>query len=537
MSKPTKPAKPLINEAHYRDASSKTVHLVLGAICFVAGAAIMVIEISAFRLLAPLFGNTAYTWTALIGVILVAFSVGGFLGGWLADRRLAMDLIGWLLAGAAVLTFFIPALHEVFGESLSNNGLIAGPVSISLLLFATPGVLLGAIAPASVRFYSLVNKDTHVGAAAGTISMLGSLGSFAGTFLSGFYLLSNFGVKSIFLGTATLLLVLSAVAFFLAKNTWKQQLPVWVSGLFAAYFGFTATNKPADNVVWMHDSFYHRIEVTENGDGENKQRFLHLDSTVEGGIKVAEGSLVLEYQSFWKLPLLRDGFDIERALFIGAGAFGMPCEVSRMFPDATVDVVEIDPAVVEAGRKFFNLDKHPKVVPHSADGRSFIRRSDQKWNLIFGDAYNGVRAIPAQLASKEFFEQVQDHLAPGGVFLMNVITPVEGPRAELLAGMLATLREVFPHVNAFPVHGGGTFAQNVILMASAEDWTSLLTERTYASGSWQARLAHSYCPPNRLPSGGQVFTDDLNPVDFLALVVHDLTRHRDLKPRQSQTLG
>lgn len=513
MSKPAKPSKPLINEAHYRDASSKTVHLVLGAICFIAGAAIMVIEISAFRLLAPLFGNTAYTWTALIGVILVAFSVGGFLGGWLADRKLAMDLIGWLLAGAAVLTFFIPALHEVFGESLSDNGVIAGPIAISLLLFATPGVLLGAIAPASVRFYSLVNKDTHIGAAAGTISMLGSLGSFVGTFLSGFYLLSNFGVKSIFLGTATLLLLLSAGAFFLAKNTWKQQLPVWLSGLFAAYYGFTANSKPADNIVWTHDSFYHRIEVSENGDGANKQRFLHLDSTVEGGIKVADGSLVLEYQRFWKLPLLREGLDIKRALFLGAGAFGMPCEVSRMFPEASVDVVEIDPAVVEAGHKFFNLDKHPKVVPHAADARSFVRKSDQKWNLIFGDAYNGVRAIPSQLASREFFKQVQDHLAPGGVFLMNVITAVDGPKSELLAGMLATLREVFPHVHAFPVHGGGTFAQNVILMASTEDWTPLLTERTYASGSWQSQLAHAYFPPNRLPSGGQVFTDDLNPVD------------------------
>lgn len=513
MSNPTKPSKPLINEADYRDASSTKVHLVLGAICFLAGAAMMIIEISAYRLLAPVFGNTAYTWTALIGVILIAFSVGGFLGGWLADRKLALDLVGWLLAGAAVLTFFIPALNEVFAEGLSNRGLIFGPVAISLLLFATPGVMLGAISPASVRFYSLVNKDSHVGAAAGTISMLGSLGSFVGTFLSGFYLLSNFGVKSIFIGTATVLLLLSALAFFLAKNTWKQQVPVWVSGLFAAYFGLTAKTEKADNVVWTHDSYYHHIEVTENGDDDHLQRFLHLDSTMEGGIRVADGALVLEYQRYWKLPMLRDGFDIKRALFLGAGAFGMPCEVSRTFPDAEVDVVEIDPSVIEAGHRFFNLDKHPKVQPHAADARSFVRKSDHKWDLVFGDAYNGVRAIPPQLASKEFFKQVSDHLAPGGVFLMNVITAVDGPKSELLAGMLATLREVFPFVHAFPVQGGGPFAQNVILMASDEDWKPLLTERTYANGSWQQHLASTYLPTTRLPSNGQVFTDNLNPVD------------------------
>ena len=515
MSKPTKTTKAPdpIDGVHYREPTTRTVHFVLGAICFLAGAAVMVIEISAFRLLAPLFGNTAYTWTALIGVILIAFSVGGFLGGWLADRKLALDLIGWLLGGAAVLTFFIPALSEVFGENLSNKGLIAGPILISILLFATPGVLLGAISPASVRFYSLVSKDAQVGAAAGTISMLGSLGSFVGTFLSGFYLLSNFGVKAIFLGTASILLILSAIAFFLAKNTWRQQLPIWMSGLFAAWFGATAQDKPADNVVWRHDSFYHRIEVSENGEGVFKQRFLHLDSTVEGGIKVEDGGLVLDYQRYWRLPMLKDGFQVKRALFLGAGAFGMPCEVSREFPDAVVDVVEIDPMVIDVGRRFFNLDKHPKVHAHAADGRTFVRTTNEKYDLIFGDAYNGVRAIPPHLASREFFQLVQSRLAPGGVFLMNVITSVDGKKAELLGGMLATLRDVFPHVEAFAVAGGGEHAQNVILMASAEDWKTYFTERTYVAGSLQQQFVRTYRPANRLPTGGTVFTDDLNPVD------------------------
>jgi predicted membrane-bound spermidine synthase len=156
---------------------SKTTHLshtlptrlYLGAACFLSGAAMMVIEICAFRLLAPLFGNSVYTWTALIGVILIAFSAGGFLGGQLSDRYNGISLLGWLLAGASVLTVLIPPLHLGFGESFTTSGLIGGSVMVSLFLFALPGALLGAVSPAAVRFYSMTFKESHVGAAAGTV--------------------------------------------------------------------------------------------------------------------------------------------------------------------------------------------------------------------------------------------------------------------------------------------------------------------------------------------------------------------------------
>ena len=151
--------------------------LILSLICFFAGAAIMIIEISANRLLAPLFGNTSYTWTALIGVILIAFSVGGYLGGWLAEKKADFALLGWLLASAAVLTMFVPAVFVYAGPANAGLGHISGPLAISLILFALPGVLLGAISPASVRLYSLLGKDAHVGTAAGMINTVGNMGN------------------------------------------------------------------------------------------------------------------------------------------------------------------------------------------------------------------------------------------------------------------------------------------------------------------------------------------------------------------------
>ena len=497
-------------------ASTRGTRIFLGTSCFLAGAAMMVIEICAYRLLAPFFGNSVYTWTALIGVILIAFSAGGYLGGYLSDRKMALDLLGWLLAGSAVVTFFIPAFHTVFAASLSAQGLIAGPVMISLLLFAIPGILLGAVSPAAVRFYSLTLKDTHVGAAAGTISMLGSLGSFVGTFLSGFFLLSTFGVRSIFFGTATILLLLAIAAFLLAKNSLKQQLPMILSGIFAFSMSWITTPKPKPGVIFEHESFYHHIEVSEQTEGKVMRRVLQLDSTMEGGMDANTGDLILPYQEYWKLALLREPAKVSSALFIGAGAFGMPENVSRDFPEAGVDVVEIDPQVIEVGRKFFKLDEFPRVNAHAGDARRFLlQNGGKKWDLIFGDAYNGIRQIPPHLATREFYQQIADHLEPKGVFIMNLIAAITGPKSELTSGMLATVRKVFPHVEVFSVGYRRDETQNVILMASREDLKPLIVDRYVTPGSWQERLIRTHIPAGTVARSEYVFTDDHNPVDAI----------------------
>lgn len=476
----------------------------------------MVVEISANRLLAPLFGNTSYTWTALIGVILIAFSVGGYLGGWLAEKKADFALLGWLLAAAAVLTMFIPAIFVYAGPVNAGLGNISGPVTISIILFAIPGVLLGAISPASVRLYSLLSKDAHVGTAAGTISMLGSLGSFVGTFLSGFYLLSNYGVQQIFVGTGIALLALACAAFFLARQTLKEMLPILLSGLIASWYGSTVKSATKDGVVHREDSYYHHIEVIEQGSEAHRQRFLQLDSTMEGGMRVADGGIILDYQQYWQLPFIRDGFKLDSALFIGAGAFGMPERMARDYPSAKVEVVEIDPAVIDVGRRYFKLDEHPGVHAFADDARHYLyTQKDKRYDFIFGDAYNGVRAIPVHLASKEFFQLVHDRLSPHGIFLMNAITAVQGKRAELLAGMITTLQQVFPHVEIFAVGGRHDEAQNVMLLASKEDWKPLFADRAYVPGSWQDRICRQYVSAEQWPGKGVVFTDNLNPVDAI----------------------
>lgn len=230
---------------------------------------------------------------------------------------------------------------------------------------------------------------------------------------------------------------------------------------------------------------------------------------------MSDGALVLDYQNFWRLAQLNEKMAIKRALFIGAGAFGMPEELSRVVPEAHVDVVEIDPAVIEIGRQFFKLDEHPRVHAHAADARRYLKTTAGGYDLIFGDAYNGVRYIPAHLVTKEFFEEIRSKLSPQGVYLMNVITAVEGERAELLVHMLSTVGSVFPHVEVFAVGGPRTQSQNVIILASQESWKPWLEDQFHLTGTWQQKLLSHRVVARELPAGGKVFTDNFNPVDAI----------------------
>jgi spermidine synthase len=526
MAKPTRtPAPPQVAAAQTElPKNFRLTRLYLGAACFLAGASMMVIEICAYRLLAPLFGNSVYTWTALIGVVLIAFSAGGFIGGRLADRRAGLEVLGWLLTGASLLTFAVPPLHAWFGNGFLAGGFIWGSTLLSLFLFAVPGAMLGAVSPAAVRFYSLTLSDTHVGAAAGTISMLGSLGSFVGTFLSGFVLLAHFGVRFIFIGTAALLLLLGLAAFALDRKAVSRQVGLIVAAaLFGTLAAFSKPQRDSPGVVLFEkESYYHHIEVSETGEKPDRKRLLRLDSTNEGGMNPDTGALVFPYQEFWRLVQLKDGLKMDKALFIGAGAFGMPEDLSRQFPQAAVDVAEIDPEVIEVGRQFFNLNQYPRVQAHAGDARHFLRtRPEERWDLIFGDAYNGVHAIPAHLLSREFFELVEQRLTPEGVFIINSITAIQGTKSHLLGGIIATLKAVFPYVEAFDVQSmdGLTYSKqgvrNVILLASHQDWLPLIKDKYHAPGSLQKKLAATRIPPEQLPRQGMVFTDDFNPVEAI----------------------
>ena len=136
-------------------------------VAFLAGLAVMVLELCAVRLEAPHFGDSAYVWTNVIGVILAALAGGAVLGGRLADRNAPPRALGGVLLGAAALVALAPFLSRGLGGWLvpqdlpleaAMPALVRGSLVATLLLFAPPVFLIGSVSPWLVRLAPSIGR-------------------------------------------------------------------------------------------------------------------------------------------------------------------------------------------------------------------------------------------------------------------------------------------------------------------------------------------------------------------------------------------
>jgi MFS family permease len=175
---------------------------------FGCGWVLMGLEILGGRMLSPDFGSGVWVWGSVIGVFLLALSIGYFLGGLLSERfphGLGLTVVILLAAASivpvafwhsAVSSFFAALdLHERWGALLA-----------AMTLFLAPCVLLGVVSPYAIRLvpWSL----SKVGASAGTLYAISTVGSFLGCLHTAFYLILWAGIRNIlYLAAAALFLI------------------------------------------------------------------------------------------------------------------------------------------------------------------------------------------------------------------------------------------------------------------------------------------------------------------------------------------
>lgn len=182
---------------------------------------------------------------------------------------------------------------------------------------------------------------------------------------------------------------------------------------------------------------------------------------IHGGVKLSSPeTLLFEYTQMAFIGLAFMDKLPENALFIGLGAGSMPRYFNKYFPDAAVDIVEIDPEMLNVAQKFFHFKENEKMKVHIFDGRVFIKKFPKKYDIIFLDAYrNGT--IPFHLTSIEFLEELKKRLNPGGVVVSNILSQF---RNQFFDSMSATYQRAFENLYIFR----GQNSQNYAFVATMQ---------------------------------------------------------------------
>ncbi|MDX9907377.1 MAG: fused MFS/spermidine synthase [Bacteroidales bacterium] len=481
----------------------------LEIIVFLCGAVVMIFELAGSRVLGPYLGTSIFIWTSLIGIILGSLSLGYWLGGRLADRKPSPGALAWIILAAGLFIGFTTLVKGPFLKFLPEviNGLKWQSVVASVFLFAPASVFLGMVSPYAVRLKIKALQTS--GATVGRLYAISTVGSIAGTFAAGFYLIPAIGTTSILIAITILLLLISIVLFIISK------IP---AGIIAAVLlvlvnSYILYRDQSGQRVYVDvDTQYSRVWIYDATDQATGRpiRFMRINNESSSAEFHDSREPVFPYMRYYRLAEhFTPGF--RSALILGGAAFSYPKYFLQRYPQATLDVVEIDPELTELARKYFNLRDDPRMRIFHEDARTFLNRSEYRYDVIFGDTYKSLYTLPWHLTTREAAQKSYDMLNDGGCVILNIISSIGGESSLFLQAETATYRDVFPHVYIFAADNpqNEDVLQGTLLVALK---TSSKPGLTSSDPDMTAMLKNNVT--HLIAAGVPLLTDDFAPVDF-----------------------
>jgi spermidine synthase len=497
-----------------------------------SGACVLALEILGTRVLGPFYGVSLFLWSALISVTLAALATGYVLGGRWADRGPRASRLSAVLTLAGLWVLTIPWLRAPLLAATEGLGLRAAVLVTSLALFFPPLALLGMVSPYAIRL--AVRRVDEVGRVSGNLFAVSTLASVAAALLTGFVLIPSIGVTRLLLLVGATLLAAAALAR--AGGSRGGAIAALLLLLAATAAGWSAWQVAAPRpagVLAVRPTPYAELRVADH-DG---LRYLLLDGGTHTVVRQDNLAPQQEYVIAAELAtelFTRPG----RALLVGLGG-GSLARVLTV-DGWRLDLVEIDPGVIEAAREFFRIGPHHGAI-HLADGRRFLRTSRDTFDLIVLDAF-GSGSVPFHLVTTEAFADAKARLRPGGTLVLNL--EALGWDEPLVKAVAATLNTRFRHVVALPTAEPPDRLGNIVLLASdraleipperlGDPVLTLSDEQEH----WRV-LQRMHAWNNRFtPAGGRVLTDDWNPVDLRCEEINLASRRRTRTLLPASVLG
>jgi tetratricopeptide (TPR) repeat protein/MFS family permease len=478
--------------------------LIPGATVFLSNACIVVLAMVVSRMAAAELGASLYTWTSVIGVMLAALGAGSFLGGRIADKYhpfRALSVLFALSSAACVLVVIVSnALSDWMGLWSFHWPLHVLIHVASLLLL--PVTLFAAIAPVAGRI--ACEGSAKPGRTLGAFCAWAACGALAGVFLTGFFLIPIYG-------NVLIVWSISVVSLTLAFLYWISCWVLYLWGMiFAVLLIFATAAAPwavetgtsihlraaqGTNILYQSETTYGRVTVVRTSQRPDK-RAVWLDQVAQGAMVASDVTDLQDFQTSIGAALLHVLYPADSEpsiLFLGSGGYILPRYAKACWPQGRIEVVEPDSGIANAATRVLGLEAGSlKTV--SLNARAYVNallvrlrkgRSVVTYDFICTQADSPL-AMPFQLVTKSFHDELGQILSPRGFYVLNVVdTPDE---KRFLGAVVSTLKRTFSQVHAVTraaAHPGGT--EQFVVIASRRE----LDLRT-ALSSWDA------CPAFRI---------------------------------------
>jgi spermidine synthase len=258
------------------------------------------------------------------------------------------------------------------------------------------------------------------------------------------------------------------------------------------------------------DTQYNRVLIFNDKDftTDRMVRRMNLGNQYASEMFLDSDELAFQYTNYYNIaPVFNP--DIKKSLVIGGAAYSYPRDYLVRYPNATVDVVEIDPGLTDLAKKYFRLKDDSRMRIYHEDGRTFLNKTQERYDVIFVDAFNTETSVPFHLTTKEAVSKMHSVLNENGIVVINLISALDGPKGGFLNSEYHTYLSVFPKVYIFTV---GTrdpeIMQNLVLVATKTDSPVSLTSTDPVISEY---LGNVWVDP--IKSNGIILTDDFSPVE------------------------
>ena len=427
----------------------------------------MACELFSAKLLAPYFGTSLYIWAAVLGLTLGGLTIGYFVGGKLSKKyNQSPKLLYIILVLAGAMLALMPFSSQLIMDLMSHSSLSVGAI-VSLLVYMVPPLsLMGMVSPVIINL--VTQEASSSGNNAGNVYAISTLGGILFTFLMGFYVIPNYGIKLPSLIVGLMLAILPLISLLYNKDV--KVLLVAIPLFLISALSFTSVSEFNDEyqILYESEGILGQVKVVDHPSylftaNNRPGRALIVNNTLQSFASLNEN---LDY-SIWTwshyYPAAASIFPKKsKVLLLGLGGGTLLKQLNRL--DFDVDVVEIDKRIGDVCKQYFGINSDQEIIID--DARHYIRTTDKTYDIIIYDTFLG-ESVPEHLLTIEGLADAQSILNTGGLIMSNFYGFIQGEFGYAARSVFKTFESANMHTNILATPGEEN-SRNLIFLASAQ---------------------------------------------------------------------